>query len=341
MTGPSQRVPAARRTWSGFGDLHKVPSEYEVVTHDTNYTTRKNKAAALEQNPSSVANLWLLTYRDRSPLSADDWLGFRDPDAVTYRSYVTAQDQQETLVAGILDEYATAGRDAGLSPQWRATLAALFTPLRFPFHGLQLCAAYLGYVAPSSYITNCAAFAAADLLRHVSLAAYRTRELERVFPELGVGAGDRRRWETDAAWQATRKAVELALIAYDWAESFAAVQLVLRPTLDDVWFWQLAELAHAHGDEQTWLLLTNLQMDAQRARRWSAALATYALERRSENAAVLQRWIDVWVPRADQAVAGLAQLFANMPDKPRSAREVCEDARKARAYFLGEIGLVG
>jgi toluene monooxygenase system protein E len=249
------------------------------------------------------------------------------------------QDQQETVVAGILDEYATAGRDAALSPKWRATLAALFTPLRFPLHGLQMCAVYLGYVAPSSYITNCAAFASADLLRHVSLTAYRTRELERAYPELGVGSGDRKRWESDPAWQATRKAVEHALIAYDWAENFSAVQLVLRPTLDDVWLWQLAELAQAHGDEQTWLLLTNLQLDAQRCRRWSAALAKYAVERRPENAAVLRRWIDVWAPRADQAVEGLAQLLANTPDKPRSEREVCESARRARTDFLARIGL--
>ncbi len=338
MSEPSQKAAPRRRTWSSLGDVRKMPSEYEIVTHDTNYTARRNRDAAFEQNPSTAANLWLLTYRDKSPLQADDWLGFRDPDEVTYRSYVTMQNNRETVASGILEQYAAAGADKNLAPAWRATLAALFTPMRFPLHGLQMCAAYMGQLAPSSYITNCAAFSAADLLRHVSVVAYRTRELERVHPERGFGTTERARWETDIAWQGTRKAVELALIAYDWAESFTAVNLVLRPTLDDLWLRQLGEMARMNGDDETWLLLSNLLLDAQRCRRWSAALAKYALAKRPENGAVLRKWIDVWAPRADAAVAGLAQILAQVPERPRPEAETCEHARAARATFLDEIG---
>jgi toluene monooxygenase system protein E len=316
-----------------------VPSEYEIVTHDANYTARKNRDAALEQNPSSAANLWFLTYRDRSPLRVDAWLDFRDPDQVTYRSYVTAQNQQEAVVAGILDEYASAGRDAALAPGWRATLAAMLAPTRFPLHGLQMCTAYLGQMAPCSYVTNCAAFAAADLLRRVSLVAYRTRELQRAFPELGFGTRERPRWESDACWQPARKAVELALTAYDWAESFTAVNLVLRPTLDDLWLRQLGEVARDNGDDQTWLLLSNLRLDAQRCQRWSGALARFAVDRRPENAAVLRKWVDVWAPRADAAVAGLAPILATTPERRRPEAQICDEARSARAALLASAGL--
>ena len=332
---------ARRRTWTTFGDVRRMPSEYEIVTHDTNYTARKNREAALEQNPSSVANLWFLTYRDKSPLAADDWLGFRDPDEITYRRYVTAQHRQETIVAGILEEYAAADRDRTLGPGWRAALAALFAPMRFPIHGLQMCTAYLGQMAPSSYVTNCAAFAAADLFRGVSLVAYRTRELERAFPELGFGKRERERWEHDAAWQPARKAVEFALTAYDWAECFAVVNLVLRPTLDDLWLRQLGEVARENGDDETWLLLSNLDLDAQRCRRWTAALAKYAVAQRAENAGVLQKWVDRWAPRADEAVAALAEVLATAPEKPRPAAETREHARQSRSALLREAGLEG
>jgi toluene monooxygenase system protein E len=333
------RGTTRRRTWSAFGDLRKMPSEYEIVTHDTNYTLRKNRDAALEQNPSSAANLWLLTYRDKSPLRVDDWLGFRDPDEVTYRTYVAAQAQQENVVAGILEEYAAAGRDRVLTPGWRATLASLYTPVRFPLHGLQMCAAYVGQMAPSSYITNCSAFAAADLLRRVSLVAYRTRELERNFGELGFGTRERQLWEHDAAWQGARKAVELALTAYDWAESFTAVNLVLRPTLDDLLLRQLGEAARENGDDQTWLLTSNSRIDTLRCQRWSTALARYAIEHRPENADVLQRWISIWAPRADEAVAGLARILATTPERKRSEADSCAAAREARAALASEIGL--
>jgi toluene monooxygenase system protein E len=305
VTGRARR----QRTWSAFGELGRIPSEYEIVTHDTNYTLRTGRTAALELNPSAPANLWFLTYRDRSPLRVPDWNGFRDPDQLTYRTYVTVQDEQETVVGGILDEYSEAGHDAGLSPDWLETPGLLFTAARRPAHAVQLCHSYVGQMAPSSYISNCAAFAAGDMLRRVSLLAYRTRELQRAHPSLGFGTDDRARWETHPAWQPARRALEEALVAYDWGESFVAVNLVLRPALDDVLLRRLGDAARASGDDLTWLLLANLDGDAARCRRWSTALAEYAITERPENAAVIDRWMTRWRPRAGAAAQGLLQLL--------------------------------
>jgi toluene monooxygenase system protein E len=57
----SQSPARKLRTWSGFGQIRRKPSEYEIVTHDANYTTRKNRAAALEGNPTTPMNMWFLT----------------------------------------------------------------------------------------------------------------------------------------------------------------------------------------------------------------------------------------------------------------------------------------
>src|SRR5262249_46453886 len=154
--------------------------------------------------------------------------------------------------------------------------------------------AYLAHMAPSSYISNCAAFAAADMLRRVSLTAYRTREMQREWPGDGFGAAERTIWETAPGWQGARKALELSLIAYDWGECFSATNLVLRPSIEDVLIRQLGELARRNEDEQTWLLLSNLSLDSERCDRWSGALARFSIERRSENRDVFRRWIDKW-----------------------------------------------
>ncbi|HET9258305.1 MAG TPA: toluene hydroxylase, partial [Pseudonocardiaceae bacterium] len=58
------------KTWSSLGQLGRVPSEYEIVTHNLNYTTRPGRTSALESNPTIPANMWFLTYRDRSLLQA-------------------------------------------------------------------------------------------------------------------------------------------------------------------------------------------------------------------------------------------------------------------------------
>ncbi len=121
--------------------------EYEIVTHAQNWTLRQNRAAAFEQNPSSAANLWFLTYRDNTPLKARDWDAFRDPDALTYKAYVNLQADAETKLRGVLEAHAEAGADAALAPGSVALLGHLLTPARFLCHGMQQVEAYLGYMA--------------------------------------------------------------------------------------------------------------------------------------------------------------------------------------------------
>ncbi|HLH68686.1 MAG TPA: toluene hydroxylase [Candidatus Dormibacteraeota bacterium] len=335
----SQAPPRRLRTWSRFGQIRRVPSDYEILTHDLNYTMREGREAALESNPTTPANMWFLTYRDRSPLQADDWNGFRDPDELTYRKYVTLQDEQETVVEGILEEYTKVDHDARLEARWLKVLATVFTPMRYPTHALQMTQAYLGGFAPSSYITNAASFAAADLLRRVSLIAYRTRQLQLAHPEVGFATGEREIWEDHPDWQPARRALEAALIAYDWGECLSAVNLVLRPTLDEVLLRQLGLVADANGDQLTWLLLGNLALDSDRNARWSAALVRYAIGRRRENAAVLRRWVERWAPRADAAAAGLARMLAELPQVGRDASVVTAAASAARERVLADAGL--
>jgi toluene monooxygenase system protein E len=336
---PPPRPKRRLKTWSSLGQLGRIPSEYEIVTHNLNYTTRANRTSALESNPTTPANMWFLTYRDKSPLQGD-WRGFRDPDEITYRKYVTMQDEQETVIEGVLDEYGPAKHDASLPGPWLQGLATLFTSTRFPVHALQMCTAYLGSMAPGSGISNCAVFGAGDLLRRVSLVAYRTRQLADATSS-SIGSTERVVWERNEAWQPAREALEKLLTAYDWGECFTAMNLVLRPTLDQILIRQLANVAHDNNDDLTWLLLGNLAVDADRCTRWTAALAEYAIEQRAGNRDVLQRWVARWTPRAEAAAAGLGQLFEQLPSAGRSAETVENAANSARRRVLNEAGLTG
>ena len=214
MTETPARKPRPRRTFSAFGDVRRMPSEYEIVTHAQNWTLRQNRAATFEQNPSSAANLWFLTYRENSPLKAENWDAFRDPDALTYKAYVNLQSDAEAKVHGVLETHAEAGADAALDAGSVALLGQLFTPSRYLCHGFQQIQAYIGYMAPSSYITNAAGFATADFLRRVTTIAYRTRELQ-IAPRTrasarrnapggkGTTAGSRPARRSSTRWSAT------------------------------------------------------------------------------------------------------------------------------------------
>jgi toluene monooxygenase system protein E len=335
MTETPARKPRPRRTFSAFGDVRRMPSEYEIVTHGQNWTLRQNRAAAFEQNPSSAANLWFLTYRDNSPLRAPDWDAFRDPDRLTYKAYVNLQSEAEARVAGVLEAHAAAGSDANLDTGSVALLGHLLTPSRYLCHGFQQVQAYIGFMAPSSYITNAAAFATADWLRRVTTIAYRTRELQLAWPTSGIGSSERSTWEDGEAWQPARQAVEYALVSYDWAEAFTALNLVLAPTLDDVLLTQLGQAARSHGDEETWLLSAFLAEDSRRRARWSRALADVAIAQRPENHAVLAKWIGRWSALADDAALGLGQILETDAGVP--AADVASHARAAREQHLAGL----
>jgi toluene monooxygenase system protein E len=119
------------------------------------------------------------------------------------------------------------------------------------------------------------------------------------------------------------------------------MNLVLRPTLDQVLLRQLASAARDNDDDLTWLLLGSLAADADRCTRWSRALAGYAIEQRAGNRDVLRRWIVRWTPRAEAAAAGLGQLFEQLPSGGRSAETVKNAANSARRRVLTEAGLAG
>jgi toluene monooxygenase system protein E len=336
MTETPARGPRPRRTFSAFGEVRRMPSEYEIVTQGQNWTLRPNRMAAFEQNPSSPANLWFLTYRDQSPLSAMDWDAFRDPAALTYRAYVTLQSDAETKMQGILETHAGQGADAGLDPRSVTLLGLLFTPSRYLCHGFQQAQAYVGFMAPSPYITSAASFATADFLRRVTTIAYRTRELQIAWPDSGIGSAERSVWEDHEGWQPARKAIEYALVSYDWGEAFTALNLVLLPTLDNVLLTQLGAAAKSNGDDLTWLLTSFLAEDSRRRDRWSRALADLAVTQRPDNRAVLGRWASRWSSLADEAALGLGTILAA---EAGTASLVADRARAAREKFLE--GLTG
>jgi len=333
MTETPGRKSRPRRTFSAFGDVRRMPSEYEIVTQGQNWTLRQNRAATFEQNPSSAANLWFLTYRDNSPLQAENWDAFRDPDTLTYRAYVTLQSDAETKVRGALEACAAEALDAASV----TLLGHLFTPSRYLYHGFQQAEAYIGYMAPSPYITNAAGYSTADFLRRVTTIAYRTRELQIACPDSDIGSAERALWEGHDGWQPARKAIEYALVSYDWAEAFTALNLVLAPTLDDVLLTRLGRVAKDHGDDLTWMLTTFLAEDSRRRDRWSRTLADLAVTQRPENRAVLGKWISRWSQLADDAALGLGQIFETAPGSTVLAAGVAAHARTAREDLLAGL----
>ena len=109
--------------------------------------------------------------------------------------------------------------------------------------------------------------------------------------------------------------VETALVAWDWAESFTAFSLVIRPAVEEGLLRTLGDAGRHNGDTLLGLLIDAQLLDAQRHRRWSSALVRMCLEQ-PENLAVLQGWIAKWEPLADAAIDAYC---AALPDAAGAA----------------------
>jgi toluene monooxygenase system protein E len=288
-SGTTSTIERRRRSWSRFTEK-RIPTEYEFVSHDLHWHYKPGQTP-WEMAPDHVWNKWYVEYRNESAFRCSDWNQFHDPDGLVYRTYVRMQDEAETYVDALIDDIEARDGYARLDAEWVRALGEGYTTFRYVGHALLMAATYLMSMAPSSYISNAAAFQAGDELRRVQRIAYQTRQLQLHHPAQGFGE-DRERWEGGPAWQPLRKVIEQLLGERDWGKAFAQLNLVVKPAVDELLNGIVAEAAAAHGDELTAMLHRNLQIDSARSGRWSAALVHTAIADQPDNGVVLQKWVD-------------------------------------------------
>lgn len=288
------------KTYSHLAGARRMPTEYELLTSQLHYYLAKGFEV---ETPVAA---WFREHQAGSPLQCGDWEGFADPRETTYAEYTALQQAKETFVHGLLARMGP-DYDRSLSADWVERLGRVLAPLRYPCHGLQMIASYLGQIAPGGRITVAFLFQAADEVRRVQRLAYRVRQLQRTRP--GFAPDSRAVWQEDPAWQPLREAVERLMVAYDWGAALVGLNLVLKPLLDEWVTLSLADAARGHGDHLLAAMLSSLREDAAWQREWTAALMGVVLEDSPENKPLVQAWVDEWHPPAARAVAALATLL--------------------------------
>jgi toluene monooxygenase system protein E len=290
-----------RRTYWHLEALNRKPSEYEIVT--TGLLYHPERGFEVE---TPIAE-WYRRHQKASPLALSEPDRFRDPRDTTYTKYVALQKDKEIYVDGLLESIERTNYDRALDAAWVRTLGRVLAPLRYPVHALQMTAAYVGQMAPGSRITIAALFQAADEMRRIQRFAYRMRLLAETQP--GFGRDARALWQDDPLWQPLRELLEKLLVAYDWGESFAALNLVVKPIFDELFLTQFGALADRSGDPLLARILQSLHEDALWHREWSAALVRLLVAERAEHAGILRTWIQRWRDPATRAAAAFGPVF--------------------------------
>ncbi|MGD0988557.1 MAG: hypothetical protein ABR874_12155 [Candidatus Sulfotelmatobacter sp.] len=284
----------------------RMPTEYEIVTSKLLCYTGEGFTGRRFELDVPLKD-WYRRYQEESPLVCSSWEKFRDPRETTYTKYTELQRDKEIFVDGLLDEIELTGYDAHLRPEWLHILSRVVAPFRYPGHGFQMIASYIGQMAPSGRIVIAAALQSADEMRRIQRIAYRIRQLQLIYP--GFAADSRALWQTDSLWQPLREAVERLLITYDWAESLVGLTLVLTPLVDELFLKYLSDMALREDDYLLGQIFYSLSEDCQWHRQWSESLVRMAIEDNVRNRDTIQGWINRWYPLANRAVNAFASLF--------------------------------
>jgi toluene monooxygenase system protein E len=320
----------SRRTFWHLEGLKRKPTDYDIGTSRLLY--HPGRGFEVDVPFSS----WAERYGRSSALRVSDWERFFDPRETTYTKYTELQKTKETFVDELLKTIEETGHDARLDPAWIDLLERTIAPLRYPVHGLQMVAGYVGQMAPSGRLVITCAFQSADEIRRIQRLAYRMRQIQERRPEFGNHS--RSAWEGHAMWQPLRRAVEQLLVTYDWGESFAALNLSVKPAFDELFMVRFADLARAAGDDPLAALLFSLNEDCQWHREWTGSLVRLAIADRAENRSVLQAWIAKWDPVTSAALRAVAPIFEDAP-VPMQLRGVLERVGAAVREYRAGIGL--
>ena len=315
-----------------------MPTEYEIVTSKLLCYTGEGFTGKRFELDVPLKD-WYRQYQEESPLVCRSWEKFRDPRETTYTKYTDWQREKEIFVDGILDEIDTTGYDAHLRPAWLHILPRVVAPFRYPGHGFQMIASYIGQMAPSGRITIAAALQSADEMRRIQRIAYRVRQLQQIYP--GFAADSKTLWETDSLWQPLREVVERLLVTYDWAESFVGLNVVLKPLVDELFMKYLSNLALHEDDYLLGQVFYSLNEDCQWHRQWSESLVRMAIEDNVRNRDTIQGWITQWYPLAARAVRAFAELFEELLERKETQlpQEIGEEVDRYYLDYLRSMNL--
>ena len=295
---------SGQRTYWHLEGRRRMPQPYDIATSRLLYHPQHGFEV------STPGSEWMQRHGLGSRLQAR-FAQFEDPRATTYARYVQLQAEQESFVDQLLQAAEQTGYDRQLSPAWVSVLEAVLPVLRYPSHALHMLAAYVAHMAPEGRLVVAGAFQAADELRRVQHLARRMRQLQELRADFGQAA--REAWQQHPAWQPLRELLERLLVSYDYGEATVALNLVVKPALDELFMVEFAALARSQNDRLFAELAHSLHKDCCWQRDWTQVWAREAVREAPANAELLSAWIARWWPPTDRALAASVDLWGIDP----------------------------
>ncbi|MEV6441506.1 toluene hydroxylase [Amycolatopsis sp. NPDC051716] len=151
-------------------------------------------------------------------------------------------------------------------------------------------------------------------------------------------------WNEDPAWQGVRDTAEQLTGIWDWGEAIFAANVVFEPLVGELFRSNLVQqAAPANGDFVTPTLIGAEEFDfSERDLRYTKQLYHLLIndkEFAGHNKALLQKWLEDWVPKSIAAARALQPLWSQPDAKPIRFEDGLDRVKSRFAGILSELGL--
>jgi len=158
------------------------------------------------------------------------------------------------------------------------------------------------------------------------------------------GAAHLSTWNEDPAWQGVRETAEQLTGIWDWGEAVFAANVVFEPLVGELFRSNLVQqAAPANGDFVTPTLIGAEEFDfSERDLRYTKPLFHLLIndkEFADHNKALLQKWLEDWVPKSIAAARALQPLWSQPDAKPIRFEDGLDRVKSRFAGILSELGL--
>jgi propane 2-monooxygenase small subunit len=158
------------------------------------------------------------------------------------------------------------------------------------------------------------------------------------------GAAHIETWNSDPAWQETRRCAEALTAIDDWCEAIFAGNVVFEPLVGEPFRSSLVmHAAPRNGDFVTPTIIGAEEYDyAERDLRYTKAmfqLLTADREFADQNKRIMQGWLSTWVPQAIAAARGMQPLWSQPENKPPRFEDSLDAAKARLSGILSDLDL--
>jgi propane 2-monooxygenase small subunit len=336
-----QEFPSSTsRTYNYFKPQKMRATVYEDVTTDVQPDPDRHLTQGwlygFADGPGGYPHDW-------TELKSSNWHTFLDPNEEWEKTIYRNNSNIVRQIELNLQNAKEAGAYDHWSPKWTKFVAENVGAWMHAEQGLGMHVFVPAQrQAPTNMINNAICVNSVHKLRFAQdLALYNLDLSESI--EGFDGKIHRATWNENPSWQGVRENVERLTAVADWAEAVFATNVVFEPLVGVLFRSDLMmQIAARNGDYITPTLIGAGENDYNRDRRYTRALfhpLANDAEFGESNRAIMQGWLDKWVPQSERAARELQPIWSQPTEKAITFADSFAAATLDFTALITDLGL--